>query len=386
MSFGVFDYAAFMVFFAYASGSVVAPVSLVQLARDLGFTLESGGMAAGGALHLGRTIPMVASMLLCGFAAGRWGKRRTFGFAAILMGAGVGLCALAPTYGILFAALLIAGIGEGTIEGLATPFVRDLHPDEPGRYINFSHAFWSIGIVATVLVSGALLSLGVSWRLLTGAVSALAGVPAVILLWPSREGGRKYPEHPEPVHWRTIWSLSARIVKIPRFWLFFAAMFVAGGGEFCLTFWCASYIQLNFAASAWAGGVGTACFAAGMALGRTGWGYLSEQHHLKPLIVISALAGTAITSLFPALTHLWALLGLLFLAGIATRLSGPAYKVTRLTDCPARTRPCCSFYFLAPGFRVAVSSLGLWGISAIWREVSGMRSIWCRHVMRPYLC
>ncbi|MBT4819867.1 MAG: hypothetical protein HON70_29415, partial [Lentisphaerae bacterium] len=100
MVFGRYDYAAFVSFFTYASGSVVVPVALVSLSRELGFSLESGGMGAGGALHLGRTIPIVVAMVLCGFAAGRWGKRRTFGCAVLLMGTGLALCALAPAYGV----------------------------------------------------------------------------------------------------------------------------------------------------------------------------------------------------------------------------------------------------------------------------------------------
>jgi MFS family permease len=334
LRFGRFDCAAFVSFFTYASGSVVVPVALVALARDLGFSLEEGGMAAGGALHLGRTVPMVAAMLLCGFAAGRWGKRRTFGWAVLLMGAGIGLCAVAPGYGLLLLALSVAGIGEGFIEGLATPFVQDLHPEEPGRYINFAHAFWPIGVLTTVLLSGALLSAGVSWRLILGAVGALALVPGAMLLLPVG-GARQYPEHPEPIHWRTVWGQASSIVRIPRFWLFYAAMFLAGGGEFCLTFWCASHIQLSFSASAWAGGVGTACFAAGMMLGRTGWGYLIKQHQLRALIVLSAVAGTAIGLVLPSVTHLWVLFGVLFAAGLATAPFWPSvqsYTADRLPE------------------------------------------------------
>ena len=325
MVFGVFDCAAFMTFFAYASGSVVVPVALVSLARDLDFSLESGGMAAGGALHLGRTIPMVAAMLLCGFAAGRWGKRRTFGVSVILMAAGMGLCALAPAYGLLLLAMAVAGIGEGVIEGLATPFVQDLHPEEPGRYINFAHAFWPIGVLSTVLISGGLLSLGVPWRALIGAVAAIALVPAVILLAPSGRR-RQFPENPEPVSARTVWNHAVAILRRPRFWLFYAAMFVAGGGELGLTFWCASYIQLNFTPSAWAGGVGTACYAGGMMVGRTGWGYLIKQHQLNALIVFSALVGTAVTLAFPILTNLWLFYGLLFVAGVATAPFWPSVQ------------------------------------------------------------
>jgi len=331
MVFGRFDYATFLSFFSYAAGSVVVPVVLVDLARDLGFSLENGGLSAGGALHLGRTIPMVASMLLCGFLAGRWGKRRTLGWSIVLMGIGMGLCAMSPAYGVLSLALMVAGAGEGFIEGLATPFIQDLHTDEPGRYINFSHGFWSIGVLFTVLAAGALLSLGVSWRLIGGATTIVTFITALTLLLPQRKG-HEYPEHPEPLHWKTVYGHAIDIFRIPRFWLFFAAMFLAGGGEFCLTFWSASYIQLNFTPAAWAGGVGTACFAAGMVLGRTGWGYLIKQNQLRQLIVLSALGGMLITLFFPFMTHVGLFFGMLFLSGIATAPFWPSVQ-SYCADC-----------------------------------------------------
>jgi MFS family permease len=334
MVFGRYDRAAFVSFFAYAAGSVAVPVALVSLARELGFDLASGGMTAGGGLHLGRTVAIVAAMLACGFLAGRWGKRRAFGWSVVLMGAGMALCAVAPSYPVLLVSLLIAGVGEGVIEGLATPFVQDLHPSEPGRYINFTHAFWSVGVLTTVLASGALLSLGVSWRLILAGVAAFSLIPAWILLAPT-SGGHTYPDHPEPVHWTEVRDHASAILRRARFWLFFAAMFVAGGGEFCLTFWSASYIQLGFTAAAWAGGVGTACFAGGMVLGRTGWGYLISQHHLRPLLIWSGIGGTVVTALLPKVTNLWLFFALLFLAGIATAPFWPSvqsYCADRLPD------------------------------------------------------
>ena len=345
MTFGRYDYASFLAFFSYAAGSVVFPVALVSLADDLGFSLDKGGMSAGGALHLGRTIALVASMLLCGFAAGRWGKRKTMGVSAALMSLGVLLCALTPGYGLLFLALMIAGVGEGVVEGLTTPFVQALHPNEPGRYINFAHSFWSIGVVVTVLVSGGLISLGVPWRVLVAGVAVAGFIAAALILFPQSKG-REYPDHREPIHWKVIWGHASQIVHTRRFWLFFAAMFVAGGGEFCLTYWCASFIQLNFMNAAWAGGVGTACFAGGMFLGRTGWGYLIKQHQLKQLIVWSALAGAIITFLFPLLTSLWVLFALLLLAGIATAPFWPSVQ-SYCTDCLPETDTTMLFILLS---------------------------------------
>lgn len=334
MQFGRYDHATFLSFFSYAGASVVIPVALVSLARDLGFSLEEGGMTAGGFLHLARTVSMVASMLLCAFWAGRWGKRPTFGVSVFVMALGIFLCAFAPHYGILLLALFIAGSGEGVIEGLATPFVQDLHLREAGRYINFSHSFWSVGVLTTVLLVGFLLSIGVNWRLLVGCTAIPALSASLLLLWPAPPE-KAYPEHPERFHRKEVAHKMKEVLNNGRFWLFYGAMFLAGGGEFCLTFWTASYIQLHFLDAAWAGGLGTACFAGGMVLGRSGWGFLLHQSHLKSLILGSALAGFAITVFFPFVGNLWLFFGLLFLAGIATAPYWPSIQ-SYAVDCLPR--------------------------------------------------
>ena len=331
MSFGRFDYATFGSFFCYAAGTVAVPVTLVLMAQDLGFPLAEGGRAAGGALSLIRVVPMVATMLLCGFLAGRFGKRRVFGWAVLLMGVGTSLAGLAPGYAVLLLALTAAGLGEGVIEGLATPFVRDLHVAEPGRYINFSHAFWSVGVLVTVLAAGALLSADVSWRAILFGVGLLTMAPAALLLLPSRRG-HEYPEHPEPIHRRVVLAQAKDILRRPRFWRFFAAMFLAGGGELCLTFWSASHIQLNIHAAPWAGAVGTAFFAAGMVVGRTGSGYLLHQRHLRSLVLYSALAGVAVTAVLPWITSLWLFCAVLLLAGVATAPYWPSIQ-SHAVDC-----------------------------------------------------
>ena len=94
---GRYDLAACLTYIAYAGSSVASPVVLVEIAGDLNFPLSSGGQGAGGALQISRSIFMVLAMVLCGFAAGRWGKRLTIGCSVIIMALGVGLAAFAPS-------------------------------------------------------------------------------------------------------------------------------------------------------------------------------------------------------------------------------------------------------------------------------------------------
>lgn len=55
--FGRYDYAAFLCFASYAMCSIIVPVSLVPIAKDLHFPLTEGGMGLGGILQIGRACP-----------------------------------------------------------------------------------------------------------------------------------------------------------------------------------------------------------------------------------------------------------------------------------------------------------------------------------------
>lgn len=318
MVFGRYDYAAFAGFIAYAACSMAVPMVLVELGNGLGFPLEDGGQGAGGALQIGRSLMMVVSMLGCGFIAASWGKRISIGAAIALMGVGIILAALAPVYGVLFIALAAAGLGEGVIEGLATPVVQDLHEnDEPGRYINFSHSFWSVGVVATSITVGLALYWQVSWRAIIMTIGVISLIPALMFLLPSKK--YHFPT-PKPTSWKRVGTDTLAILRQPRFWVYFAAMFFAGGGEFSLTFWSAPFIRLAYGDSAAASGIGTAIFSCGMIVSRMGSGILVPQRRLGALVITMAALGVAL-GVFPAfMTEIWQLFIVLFLLGIA---SGP---------------------------------------------------------------
>ncbi len=189
--FGRYDCAVGLTFFSFANCSSVIPMCLVPLAVSLGFPLTEGGMGLGGMLQMGRSVPMVATMLLCGFFEAIWGKRRTLGASLLLMGASIILCSFAPSYAFLFLAYVAAGLGEGVIEGLATPYVQDLHPDQPGRYMNLAHSLWAMGLVAMVLAAGLLLYRGVSWRIVVFIGGAMALLPALMFMWPNKSAKRE---------------------------------------------------------------------------------------------------------------------------------------------------------------------------------------------------
>ena len=56
LKFGRYDFACQSAFAGYAMCSLSIPVSLVFIGQSLNFPLDSGGMSAGGMLHLTRSI------------------------------------------------------------------------------------------------------------------------------------------------------------------------------------------------------------------------------------------------------------------------------------------------------------------------------------------
>ena len=354
---GRYDYAAYAAFAVYAASSLVIPISLVAMGQDLNFPMDKGGMGLAGILHLTRSVAMVAALLGCGFVAGKYGKRYPMGISVLLMGIGIFFCAFVPSYWFLQPLLLIARLGEGTCEGLATPFVEAMHTEAPERYVNISHSFWSVGIGVCVLAGGALLSCGVSWRYILAGTGVLAILTTLLFLWKEKPA-KKYPEEKVVSNPGDVWRYTVDIAKQPRFWLYCAGMFMGAGAEFCLTFWAATFLQLSFNATAWMAGLGTAAIALGMFFGRNFFGFIARENNL-PIILISASLGTIPLTLSLSLIRAeyfssagWmfaALLFILFLCGIGIAPYWPTLQVYGVKRLPKQDTTMLYIYFSAIG-------------------------------------
>lgn len=357
LNLGRYDFAGYSAFIAYSICSLSIPIVLVAMGKDLNFPLDQGGMSSGGVLHLVRSIAMVISLMICGFVAGRFGKRQTMGFCMLMTGLGIVLCSFAPSYWLLFPFLLAAGLGEGFCEGIATPFVQDLHQDAPEKYVNIAHSFWSVGIGICVLGGGWLLSAGVSWRYILAVAGFMAILSALTFLW-KENPRRKYPENPTVSSASDVWRSSAAIARSPRFWVYCLGMFIGAGAEFCLTFWAAAFLQLSFNASAWVAGLGTAAIALGMFIGRNYFGWIATDRNLKMILLLSSLCTIPCTlalalirpEFFPSQNLMFAaLLGLLFLCGIGVAPYWPTLQVHGVKQLPELDATMLYVYFSAVG-------------------------------------
>ena len=343
MKFGRYDLASYSAFIMYSICSFAIPLMIVNIGNDLDFPLDKGGMGAGGLLHAARCSLMILALVICSLIAGKIGKRLSMGFCVLFFGFGILICAFSTHYWMLLPCLILVGFGEGICEGLATPFIQDLHSDAPERYVNIGHAFWSVGtILAVGLVSG-LLTLGVNWRILLGGIGALSMLSAAFFLW-KENPKKKYPETKDKIDLSSLWERTCLIFKQKSFWRCCGAMFFGAGAEFGLTFWSAAYIQLTFKTSVFIAGLGTGAIAIGMILGRTGIGYIAKPHTLRYINLFTSLATIPLTLILvflkPGIMPDWAtfttLFTVLFLAGIGISPYWPTtqvYGVQKMTHC-----------------------------------------------------
>ena len=335
MHFSVYDYASFWGYIAYASCTLVIPLSLLQISSGLGFPVALGGM-----LHLCRSVAMLCLMLSCGFIAARFGKAKPLGFAMLLMGSGLILGAFSPLFGVLLVCVIFSGFGQGIFESMVTPFIQDRHKDsQPGRYINFTHAFWSVGCVLAILILSLALEKNISWRFLLGATGFLALFPAILFLSGkkirnSSSGNAQQYISAEKKSFRETLHEYRDVLKDKHFLMYLWMLFLSGGSEHCLLFWTAVFIAQHFQKSALYCGAGTLLFSCGMILGRILSGiYVSQKRLFRMLCIISCVACLIGISV-PLLNNIWCLFTVLFMLGC---LSGPLWPSVQ-SCCVERVR------------------------------------------------
>lgn len=320
---GPLDTANAVAFVSYSSTTTVTPICLVILARELHFSLTQAGL-----LEVMRSVLLVTLLLASAFLAGRWGKVRCLGAGAVLIGSGMMLYAAAPGYWWVALALALVGIGGGLKEALINPLIQELHPDNSGKYLNTLNGFWSVGVLLTMLLGGDLLTRGLSWRIVVGSLGLVSLASGALYLL-----NRRW-RHGHAVRGAGIVLRDkVAILRSGRFWLFWMMMFLAGGIEGAYTFWTATYFQLELLTLPRAGGIGTACFAAGMIAGRFASGYWVPQHRLFQLLLGSAVLGLFTSLLVPQIDAVGWLFATLVLVGLTVACFWPSiqsYSVDRL--------------------------------------------------------
>jgi len=266
-------------------------------------------------MEIARTFLVVLVLLIAGFSAHKWGKKRFITSGHYVLAAGLLMASLSQNYPMLIASLMIIGIGGGFLEALMNPLVVDIHADDSGKYLNITNAFYPIGVMTSALLFGELLTLGYSWRIMfrIAAVTALA----MGLVF----NGSRFPSAAKIEG--SAWKEITGILGLWGFWLYAAAIFFGGGVESAFTFWSRSYVEAYLKDLPRAGAIAVVIFAGMMATGRLLTAKLSNTVSLKMILICSAFLGVGVSIIIPFTANLVWFYILLAFAGIAAAAFWP---------------------------------------------------------------
>ena len=208
------------------------PIFLTDIADDIGIPKDQRGEQG-----LVVSSPMwgfTLAMLVSGFAADCLGFRAPLLASTVLQSAGLMMMSLATGRASMLVGGVVTGVGTGMADALLTPIVCAIFPAKRERMSNVLHAFYPVGLTATIAGVVALILAGWPWRWVFRAMAVLALLPGFVLLFlklpaQSHEGEDRSPT----------WS----IVRRWTFVLFFAAMLLGGATEMGPTSWLPTLVK-----------------------------------------------------------------------------------------------------------------------------------------------
>ncbi len=158
-------------------------VTLPSMLADPGFGLTT---AAGGIAGAVTALGMLVGAALSGILSHRVGPRRLLIVAAIVLPAGMLLCAVAPAAGLFIAGRAVVGIGMGMVPPTLLALIADLSvAGRSSRNVGIAMAGIALGGLSAPLIAAALLpGLSFRWIYVIGAIPALVAIPFVIRMLP----------------------------------------------------------------------------------------------------------------------------------------------------------------------------------------------------------
>lgn len=345
----------------------LTPLLFIPLKDELGLTFEQVGR-----LVLINFLTQMVVDLVCCAVADRISLKLLTVLANLLSGIGLWVFALAPSrcavpYDGLVLGTVVFSIGCGLLETLINPIINAVPSRRKAGDMALLHAFYPIGKVAVILVTGAALQLfGVRhWRwimLAWSVVPVLNSVGFLVVRLP--------PLVPEGAQRQTLRSLILR----PMYLAAVTAMLLAGAAEVTLAQWTSAYAEKGLGCpKAVADLVGFGLFGAGMIAGRLWFGFKGEAADLYPLMLRGSLGAAvmyAVISLSP-----WPAVALAAcaVAGFCVSLLWPGIVALTAARFPLAG---ASMFALLAATGDAGAGLAPWGVGGIADHAAGLASWW----------
>ena len=187
----------FFAFFTFGFVDNIKGPTLPSLLQELNFSYSQGG-----GILFGAYLGFVIATLIAGPLSDRLGNRLILLAAGLLIAGGTLGLSTVTTYGLLFGAMLVSGLGMGAIEVGGNGLIVALHREAQGRFLNLLATFHGVGSTIAPLYAAWLLSGSGGWRQVFLYSVPLAVLMVVIfLVTPGLPASKR---EPQPFDWATL--------------------------------------------------------------------------------------------------------------------------------------------------------------------------------------
>ena len=290
-------------------GGLLVPSLVPAIERD--FAQPDAGV---GVLYLVTSLLFVVGSLASGYLMGRLGRGLVLPAAVFAMSAGLGLESVAPSWTVFVVGAAIGGLGSGALEvGMDGLFLDRFH-ESRGQALSRLHLCFSLGALAAPLAIGALVGLGVAWRLPFAVTSVV--VLAVGLRLVTRDLGAPRAASATP----SAGAPGRRRVPLPLVFLALAIAFYVAS-ENGVSSWLVRFLD---AAPIGVATLALSLFWAGLAIGRLAASRFVDRF---PSIAVATACGLATgATLVAAVAVPWIAVSIALFA-LAGVVCGPIYPL-----------------------------------------------------------
>lgn len=231
------------------------------------------GNAAVGLLNIPGSLAYIASSAMLGSIMSRVSIAQLLSGSTALVGLGLTIYALAPTFWAIIPAVMLISAGSGAIDAALNLFAAQ---NLPARYMSWLHAFYGMGALAGPFVMALVFSMNQSWRWGYAIIAMILWLMALVFVvthsqWTNSSTDDEREDEHSPL-------TGGQVLRMPRVQLSFLMMMGGAIIEALAAVWIASLLINRFGVSQSTGAIALGIY----------WIALTGARVLVPIIWSSA--------------------------------------------------------------------------------------------------
>ncbi len=224
------------------TSSIVGPL-LLAIKKDIPMNYLMSGI-----ILSGQFFGISIAVVLGGYFAEKFGKKKFLFAGTLLLVAGLLLSAAANSFVMLLSGILMVGVGFGIydvgLNSMCLDYIRDLSQEKQAGILNVLHSFFGIAAICGPILAAVCLKYLDSWRIVFAAIMVFPAAVNMMLLFFKYENNAV---DPDGMNVAGFFRSIREIFRNARVWVLCIGIFLYVGMEVSISGWIPSYYEKSCA-------------------------------------------------------------------------------------------------------------------------------------------